>query len=52
LIVVDWLQLIEVDSLGLRRQQMEINEGGESSKKLSPPRIPPLTSLRISEGKR
>jgi hypothetical protein len=30
---------------------MENNEGEESSKKLSPPRILPLTSLRISEGK-
>jgi hypothetical protein len=31
---------------------MEINEGGESSKKLSPPRTLLLTSLRISERKR
>jgi hypothetical protein len=31
---------------------MENNEGGESSKKLSPQRILPLTSLRISEGKK
>jgi hypothetical protein len=51
LIIMDWLQLIEVVSHGLQRQQMENNEGGESSNKLSPPRILPLTSLRISEGK-
>jgi hypothetical protein len=44
--------MIEVDSLGLQRQQMENNEWGESSKKLSPPRTLPLKSLRISEGKR
>jgi hypothetical protein len=31
---------------------MENNEGGKVSKKLSPPRTLPLTSLRISEGKR